>query len=81
MPAHHRAIGPNDEGVFAIGTLRRPAGQPQVTSHLLRVAEQEGILIVDSAHNIHRAGPGGNYEAIAVFQLHIGQAIDSLGVL
>ena len=77
MAADDRAIGLDNEGISTIRTLRRPSGQPQVTAHLLTIPEQEGILVVYGAYHIHRAGLGGNHEAITIFQLYVGQAVDS----
>src|SRR6202789_1864727 len=81
LPAHHRAVGPDDERISAIGALCRSPGQPQVTSHGLRPPEEERVLVVHGSHHVYRTGLGRNYEAIAVLQLYVRQAGNSCCVL
>src|ERR1700731_4460312 len=77
MPAHHRTIGPDDEGIPTVGTLRWSPCQPQVTAHGLAVPVQERVLVINGSDHIYRAGLGRNHEAVAIFQLYVGQGVDS----
>src|SRR5215471_16543019 len=57
--------------MFGVRTAARAAGEMQVFVHVTRRVEEEGILVIDSADDIHIYRARRNDEDVTVFECDI----------